>query len=57
MNLAGISAGSFITGFLGKSMDAGHLGRDFALLSTVVTVAIVLQLAVQRPKTVNKTDD
>jgi MFS family permease len=57
MNLAGISAGSFITGFLGKSMDAGHLGRDFALLGFVVIAAIVLQLAVQRPKTVNKTDD
>jgi MFS family permease len=57
MNLAGISAGSFITSFLGKSMDSGHLGRDFALLSIVVIVAIVLQLAVQKPKTINKTDD
>ncbi len=53
MNLAGISAGAFITNFLGKSTDAGNLGKDFAMLTIVVLVAIVLQLVVLKPKTIN----
>jgi len=57
MNLAGISAGAVITGFLGKSADAGNMRHDFALLSIVVVVAIVLNLIVLRPKTINKTED
>ena len=56
MNLAGISAGAFITNFLGKSVDAGDLGRDFVLLSAVVVIAIVFQLTMLKPKTVNMTD-
>lgn len=56
MNLAGISAGAFITNFLGKSVDAGDLGRDFVLLSTVVVIAIILQLTMLKPKTINMTD-
>lgn len=56
MNLAGISAGAFITNFLGKSIDAGNLGRDFVLLSGVVVIAILFQLTLLKPKTVNMTD-
>lgn len=57
LNLAGISAGAFITNLLGKSIDAGNLGRDFAMLTIVVAIAIVLQLVVLRPKTQNMTDE
>jgi MFS transporter, ACS family, D-galactonate transporter len=57
MNLVGISAGAAITGFLGKSADAGNMRHDFALLSIVVIAAIVLNLVVLRPKTINKTED
>ncbi len=57
LNLAGISAGAFITNFLGKSIDAGNLGRDFALLTTVVIIAIILQLTVLKPKTANMTEE
>ena len=57
MNLVGISAGAFITTFLGKSADSGNLGRDFAILSIVVLVAIILQLTMLHPKQINKTDD
>jgi MFS transporter, ACS family, D-galactonate transporter len=57
MNLAGISSGAIITTFLGKSADAGHMRRDFAMLSLIVIVAIVLQLTVLKPKTINKTED
>lgn len=57
MNLAGISAGAVITGFLGKSADAGNMRHDFAMLSVIVVVAIVLQMATLKPKTTNKTED
>jgi MFS family permease len=57
MNLVGISAGAVITGFLGKSADAGNMRHDFAMLSVIVVVAIVLQLVMLKPTTANKTDD
>ncbi|MEA4936542.1 MAG: MFS transporter [Paludibacter sp.] len=55
MNLVGIASGAFITNLLGKSIDSGNLGRDFAVLGIVVLVAIVLQLTMLRPKHINKT--
>ena len=57
MNLVGISSGAVITNWLGKSADAGHLSSDFAFLGIVVVIAIVLQLVVLRPKTVNMTEE
>ncbi|MBL7971032.1 MAG: MFS transporter [Prolixibacteraceae bacterium] len=57
MNLAGISAGAVITDFLGKSADAGNMRQDFAMLSVVVVIAIVLQLVMLKPRTINKTED
>jgi len=57
MNLAGISAGAVITGMLGKSADAGNMRHDFAMLSIIVVVTIVLQLTMLKPKTINKTED
>jgi len=57
MNLAGISAGAVITGFLGKSADAGNMRHDFAKLTIIVVVAIVLQLVMLNPTTINKTED
>ena len=57
MNLVGIASGAFITNLLGKSIDSGNLGRDFAVLGVVVVVAIVLQLTMLRPKYINKTVD
>jgi len=56
MNLVGISAGAFITRFLGESADSGTLGRDFAILGIAVLVAIILVLTVLKPKYVNKID-
>ncbi len=57
MNLVGIASGAFITNLLGKSSDAGSLGKDFAVLGIVVLVAIVLQLTVLKPKYIDKTED
>src|SRR5690606_12454532 len=50
MNMVGVFFGAFITSFLGRSTDAGSLGRDFALMSVVVLVVLILQLIVLRPK-------
>jgi MFS transporter, ACS family, D-galactonate transporter len=57
MNLAGISAGAVITGFLGKAADNGGMGHIFVLLTIVIAVTIVLQLVMMHPKTVNMTED
>jgi MFS family permease len=50
MNMIGIFAGAFITDFLGKSTDAGNLGKSFSMLAIVVLVALVIQLSFLRPK-------
>jgi ACS family D-galactonate transporter-like MFS transporter len=50
MNMTGVFAGAFITNILGKSSDAGSLGKDFAMMAIVVVAALVLQLTVLRPK-------
>ncbi|WP_018626567.1 MFS transporter [Niabella aurantiaca] len=50
MNMTGVFFGAFITSFLGKSSDAGHLGRDFALMAGVVLFVVVLQLLILKPK-------
>jgi MFS family permease len=51
MNMTGVFAGAFITDFLGKSSDAGSLGRDFAIMALVVFFALALQLIFLRPTT------
>lgn len=50
MNMAGVFAGAIITDLLGKSTDAGHLGRDFAILSIIVSFAVCIQLFFLKPK-------
>lgn len=50
LNMGGIFAGAIITDFLGKSTDAGNLGRDLAYLSSVVLLIIVVQLTFLKPK-------
>lgn len=50
MNMTGVFAGAFITDLLGKSSDAGSLGKDFAMLAGIVAVALAVQLYFLRPK-------
>lgn len=50
MNMIGVFAGAFITDWLGKSTDAGNLGKDFAMLAAIVVVALIIQLSFLRPK-------
>jgi len=54
MNMVGVFAGAAITGYLGRSVDAGHLGRDFALLAAVVAAALLIQITFLKPKTIDK---
>lgn len=56
MNLTGILAGAFITDLLGKSTDKGNLGKDFALMSGIVLIALIIQLSFLRPKVNDFTD-
>ncbi|MBD2756754.1 MFS transporter [Spirosoma sp. BT704] len=50
MNMTGVFAGALITNWLGKSTDSGHLGSDFAMLSGIVLVALLVQLYFLKPK-------
>lgn len=56
MNMTGVFAGAAVTELLGKWTDGGSLGQGFAMLSIVVTVALVLQIYFLRPKTDNMVD-
>ncbi len=49
MNMTGVFMGAVITKMLGKWADQGNLGLGFALMATVVTVALLLQLLVLKP--------
>lgn len=57
MNMCGVFAGALVTELLGKSTDAGHLGRDMARLAIPVAAAVLLQLALLRPAHANKIQD
>ena len=50
MNMTGVFAGAFVTDWLGKSTDAGNLGKSFAMLSVIVLVALIIQISFLRPK-------
>lgn len=52
MNMVGVLAGSLITNWLGKSVDKGSLGKDFAFMSIVIIIAIALQLLILKPSTI-----
>jgi MFS family permease len=50
MNMVGVFAGAMITNILGKSVDKGSMGNDFAILSGIVLVALIIQLVFLNPK-------
>lgn len=53
MNMAGVFIGALGTQVLGRLKDNNQLGSGFALMAGGLLVALVLQLAVLRPKTDN----
>ncbi len=57
MNMVGVFAGAFITDYLGRSTDAGNLGKSFAMLSAIVALALIIQVSFLRPKTNDFVDE
>lgn len=57
MNMVGVFAGAFITNLLGKSTDAGNLGKSFAMLAGIVLLALIIQLSLLRPKMYDYIED
>lgn len=57
MNMTGVFAGAIITGWLGKSGDSGNLGRDMALLSIPVAIALIMLLSSLNPVCSDKLED
>lgn len=57
MNMAGVFSGAFVTGLLGRSTDAGHLGRDMALLAIPVALAVILLVSALKPETADFADN
>ena len=57
MNMVGVFAGAYITDLLGRSSDAGNLGKDFAMLAGIVLVALIIQISFLRPKVNNFGDE
>jgi hypothetical protein len=57
LSMAGAFAGAQATGLLGRSTDAGPLGRDVVLLAVPVAAAVALQLGVLRPRLASKDHD
>lgn len=53
MNMSGVIAGGYITKILGKSTDAGNLGRDFGVMAVVILVVVFIQILILKPKTDN----
>lgn len=51
MNMTGVFAGALITDWLGRSTDAGRLGKDLAGLAIIVALALLLQLTFLKPVT------
>lgn len=57
MNLVGIAAGALITTELGKAMDLGYKDLIFYLMIATVALAVIFQLLVLKPKTLDMTDE
>lgn len=56
LNLVGISAGAIITNILGKALDSDFAQEVFVGMIVVVALAIILQLTILRPTTIDMKD-
>ena len=56
MNMCGLFIGAFATDFLGSLAADGKMGLGFAMMAGALLLAVILQLVVLRPTTLNKED-
>lgn len=54
MNMCGVFAGAGITSIIGKSLDSGHVTRDFNIMALTVLIAMFAVGYLLRPKTIDK---
>ena len=54
MNMCGVFAGAGITSIIGKSLDSGHVTRDFNIMALSVLIAMFAVGYLLRPKTIDK---
>lgn len=57
MNMCGLFIGAFATDFLGSLAAEGKMGLGFAMMAAALVLAVLLQLTVLRPTTLNAVDD
>ena len=57
MNMCGLFIGAFATDFLGSLAAEGKMGLGFAMMAAALVLAVLLQLTVLRPVTLNAVDD
>jgi hypothetical protein len=55
MNMTGVFVGAIITRVLGSWAKGGNLGTGFALMGSVLLLAVILQLTLLRPTAENAT--
>ena len=56
MNMSGLFIGALATNYLGALAADGRMGLGFAMMAAALVVAVLLQLTVLRPVTLNKED-
>ncbi len=56
MNMCGLFIGAFATDFLGSLAADGRMGLGFAMMAGALLLAVILQLCILRPTTLNKED-
>lgn len=57
MNMSGLFIGALATDFLGGLAAEGKMGLGFAMMAAALVIAVLLQLTVLRPVSLNKEDD
>lgn len=57
MNMCGLFIGAFATDFLGALAAEGKMGLGFAMMAAALILAVLLQLTILRPVTLNMEDD
>lgn len=57
LNLVGVSAGAIVTNEFGKAIESGYMNTIFLVMIFALCSAMILQLTVLHPKTIDMKDD